>query len=82
MMDASFLRRVANTFALAVGAALLAVLVALFMAYGRRRRVSTAVDLALRLPGMGDAVPAPVHAVGVVLALAGGGGEAPMGGER
>lgn len=70
MIDASFLRLVANTFALAVGAALLAVLVALFMAYGRRLRDSTAVVLAVRLAGMGYAVPGTVIAVGVVLPLA------------
>ncbi len=70
MIDASFLRLVANTFALAVGAALLAVLVALFMAYGRRLKDSIAVGLAVRVAGMGYAVPGTVIAVGVVLPLA------------
>lgn len=70
MIDASFLRLVLNTFTLAAGTALLAVLVALFMAYGRRLKDSAPVALAVRLAGMGYAVPGTVIAVGVVLPLA------------
>jgi iron(III) transport system permease protein len=70
MINTGFLRLVLNTFALAAGTALLAVLVALFMAYGRRLKGSAPIAVAVRLAGMGYAVPGTVIAVGVVLPLA------------
>lgn len=70
MVDASFLELTANSVGLAAGAALLTLLLALFMAYGKRLRPSPAVALAVRVAGMGYAVPGTVIAVGVMLPFA------------
>ena len=69
-LDARFATLVLNTVGLAVAAALLAVALALFMAYGRRLRNTTAVAFAVRGAGMGYAVPGTVIAVGVLLPFA------------
>lgn len=70
MVDARFLNLAWNSLTLAALAALIAVGLALFMAYGRRLHPSPAVAAALRVAGMGYAVPGTVIAVGVMLPFA------------
>src|SRR5690606_28267383 len=65
-----FLRLVWNSLGLAATAALIAVLLAVFMAYGKRMRSSFMVTAAVRLAGMGYAIPGTVIAVGVMLPFA------------
>jgi len=70
MVDASFMELAVNSIGLAVGAALLTLLLALFMAYGKRLRPAPSVVAAVRVAGMGYAVPGTVIAVGVMLPFA------------
>lgn len=69
MLDGGFLTLVWHSVGLAGGASLLALGLALFMAYGKRLRNSAEVILSVRLAGMGYAVPGTVIAVGVMLPL-------------
>lgn len=69
-VDAEFLTLVWNSVALAGGAALLALLLALFLAYGKRLRPGPLLAGAVRMASMGYAVPGAVIAVGVMLPLA------------
>ncbi|WP_018954111.1 ABC transporter permease [Thioalkalivibrio sulfidiphilus] len=69
-MSAEFLRLVWNSLGLAAIAALLALALALFMAYGQRLRPSWSNAVAVRVAGMGYAVPGTVIAVGVMLPFA------------
>ena len=69
-LDAEFLRLVWHSLALAAAAAVLAVLLGLFMAYGKRLRGSLGVAAAVRVAGMGYAVPGTVIAVGVLIPFA------------
>jgi iron(III) transport system permease protein len=69
-MDEAFLRLTLNTLSLAAAAAFIAVVLALFLGYGRRVQGSVAVTGAVRLAAMGYAVPGTVIAVGVLLPLA------------
>jgi len=68
-LDADFIILVGNTVSLATGAALLALLIALLLAYGKRLRHNMLVASAVRLAGMGYAIPGTVVAVGVLLPL-------------
>lgn len=70
MVDLRFLTLTLNSLLLAALAALIAVGLALFMAYGRRLRPGPLVAGAVRLAGMGYAVPGAVIAVGVMLPFA------------
>lgn len=70
MVDAQFFALVANTLGLAAVTALLAALVALFLGYGRRVKGNAAVAGAVRVAGMGYAVPGTVIAVGVMVPFA------------
>lgn len=70
MVDADFLRLALNSLQLALGAALLAVVLALFLAYGKRLLASKAVDASIRVVATGYAVPGTVIAVGVIVPLA------------
>lgn len=70
MVDERFVELTLNTLMLAALAASLAVVLALVMAYGRRVHDSALVAFAVRLAGMGYAVPGTVIAVGVMLPLA------------
>ncbi|ROR34637.1 ABC transporter permease [Inmirania thermothiophila] len=65
--DPRFLRLVVNTLNLAGGTAVLALVVALVMAYGRRLRGGAAVAAAVRVAATGYAVPGTVIAVGVLI---------------
>jgi iron(III) transport system permease protein len=69
-LDAEFLRLVLHSLGLAGAAAMLAVLLGLFMAYGKRLRGSYGVAVAVRIAGMGYAVPGTVIAVGVLIPFA------------
>ena len=70
MVDATFLRLAFNSLQLALGASLLAVLLALFLGYGKRLLDSKSVDAAVRMVASGYAVPGTVIAVGVIIPLA------------
>lgn len=67
MLDADFFTLVWNSLLLAFSASLLALLLALFMAYGKRMQPGWGVLLAVRLAGMGYAVPGTVIAVGIII---------------
>jgi len=59
-----------NTVALAAGTALLALLLALLLGYGRRLHPTRSVKGAVRIAGLGYAVPGTVIAVGVLIPFA------------
>lgn len=69
-LDADFLRLVTNSLQLAALAALLALALALLLGYGRRLQPTRAVSAAVRLAGLGYAVPGTVIAVGVIIPFA------------
>jgi iron(III) transport system permease protein len=70
MVDASFLQLALNSLRLSLGAALLAVVLALFLAYGKRLLDSKSIDAAIRVVATGYAVPGTVIAVGVIIPFA------------
>ncbi len=70
MVDSSFLALALNSVTLASAAALMVLVLALFMAYGKRVRSSTVTATAVRIAGLGYAVPGTVIAVGVMLPFA------------
>jgi iron(III) transport system permease protein len=70
MVNYDFLQLTLNTVGLAAGTALLALLLALLMGYGRRLSPDRRTVAAVRVAGMGYAVPGTVIAVGVMLPLA------------
>jgi iron(III) transport system permease protein len=69
-IDASFLRLSLNSIMLAASAAALAVVLALFLAYGKRLFASPAVTASIRVVATGYAIPGTVVAVGVIIPLA------------
>lgn len=69
-VDSDFLTLTLNSMALAAGAALVTLLLALYLAYGNRLRPALSTRAAVRVAGMGYAVPGTVIAVGVMLPLA------------
>lgn len=70
MIDADFAVLVLHSVMLAAGAALMILLPALFLAYGKRLMPSRDVAAAVRFAAMGYAVPGIVIAVGVMIPLA------------
>jgi iron(III) transport system permease protein len=70
MVDASFLWLTLHSILLAAGAAALAVVLALFLVYGKRVFASKAVTAAIRVVATGYAIPGTVVAVGVIIPLA------------
>ncbi len=66
-VDARFYILVRNSFLLAAAAAVLALLVALLLAYGKRLRGGRLIGGAVRVAGMGYAIPGTVIAVGVMI---------------
>ena len=68
--DAAFLRLVLNSLELAAVAAVLALLLSLLLAYGKRLSPTPVVSGSVRLAGMGYAVPGTVIAVGVIIPFA------------
>ncbi len=69
-VDGRFLELVWNSLALAGAAAAMLLVLALFLAYGNRLRRTPLVSAAVRVAGMGYAVPGTVIAVGVMLPFA------------
>lgn len=69
-MDADFAHLVFNSFWLAVAAALIAVVLALVLAYARRMEGGLFTTAAVRVAGMGYAVPGTVIAIGVMIPFA------------
>lgn len=70
-LDSRFLGLILHSLLLAGGASLLALLLALFLGYGKRLRGGNwVVLLAVRVAGMGYAIPGTVIAVGVMLPFA------------
>ena len=69
-LNQQFASLVWNSFTLAALAALLAVLLALLFAYGKRLRRDALVQVPVRLAALGYAVPGTVIAIGVMLPLA------------
>ncbi len=70
VIDARFLQMLLNSLQLATFAAVLALILALLMAYGQRLYPGKAIRYAVRLAGMGYAVPGAVIAVGVMIPFA------------
>jgi len=70
-LDGRFLSMVWHSLELAGMASLLALALALFLGYGRRVQNSWPVRMAVRIAGMGYAVPGTVIAVGVIIPFAG-----------
>ena len=69
-LDGRFLDLIAHSLLLAGGASLLALILALFLGYGKRLHGSWPVTLAVRVAGMGYAIPGTVIAVGVMIPFA------------
>jgi iron(III) transport system permease protein len=67
MVGADFWLLAAHSFMLAGAAALVALLLALLLAYGNRTHPATLVRFGVRLAGMGYAIPGTVIAVGVLI---------------
>lgn len=70
MVGREFVRLALNSIGLATVTALLALIFALFMGYGKRLRPTAAPKFAVRVAGMGYAVPGTVIAVGVLIPFA------------
>ena len=70
MVDASFLQLTFHSLELAASAALLAVVLALFLAYGKRMLGSKVVNASIRIVATGYALPGTVIAVGVIIPFA------------
>ena len=70
MLDVGFARIAGQTLGLALAAALLTLLLALVLGYGRRLHPGPAMSWAVRVAGIGYAVPGAVIAVGVMLPFA------------
>jgi iron(III) transport system permease protein len=70
MVDASFITLTVNTVLLGLSTAVLAVLLALFFAYGKRILASKIVFASVRIVATGYAVPGTIIAVGVIIPLA------------
>ncbi|MBY0432306.1 MAG: iron ABC transporter permease, partial [Rhodospirillales bacterium] len=69
-LDAAFLRHAGHSLMLAAVAALVAVAVGLLLAYGQRLKPAPGVRWAVRVAGLGYAVPGAVIAVGTLLPCA------------
>ena len=69
-LDSGFLLLVRNSLLLAAAAAFLTLSLALLMAYGQRLRPSGVIKAAVRVAGMGYAVPGLVIAIGVIIPFA------------
>jgi iron(III) transport system permease protein len=70
MVDASFVELTTNTILLALSAAVIAVVLALFLAYGKRLFRSNSVAASIRVVATGYAIPGTVVAVGVIIPFA------------
>ena len=67
MVDDRFFELVINSFILAFGAALISVILALFLGYGKRIMPGKATIISIRTASIGYAIPGTVIAVGVII---------------
>ncbi len=70
MLDASFITLTMNSLLLAFAASILALILALFLAYGKRILKSRSVAAAIRIASTGYAIPGTVIAVGIIIPFA------------
>ncbi len=70
MVDARFLELTLNTVLLAASAALLSVIIALFLAYGQRLLPGKLTMGSIRIAAIGYAIPGTVIAVGIIIPFA------------
>ncbi len=70
MVDDSFLRLTLHTVLLGLATAVISLILALFLAYGRRVLKSRQVLVAIRVAAIGYAIPGTVIAVGVIIPFA------------
>ncbi|MFT5659370.1 MAG: iron(III) transport system permease protein [Gammaproteobacteria bacterium] len=70
MVDASFIKLTIHTVALGLSTAILAVLLALFLAYGKRMMATRAIVSSIRILATGYAIPGTVVAIGVMIPFA------------
>ncbi|MES9892335.1 MAG: iron ABC transporter permease, partial [Candidatus Thiodiazotropha sp.] len=69
-LDSRFLNLISHTVVLAGTASLLALMLALLLGYGKRQQKSWSTLFAVRLAGMGYAIPGTVIAIGVMIPFA------------
>lgn len=69
-LDSGFIELTLNSLSLALTSALVAVALALFLSYGKRLHPTRRIVAAVRLAGMGYAIPGTVIAIGVMLPFA------------
>ncbi|MFI0458216.1 MAG: ABC transporter permease, partial [Candidatus Thiodiazotropha endolucinida] len=69
-LDSRFLNLITHTIVLAGTASLLALMLALLLGYGKRQQKSWSTLFAVRLAGMGYAIPGTVIAIGVMIPFA------------
>ncbi|MCU7849311.1 MAG: iron ABC transporter permease [Candidatus Thiodiazotropha sp. (ex Lucinoma kastoroae)] len=69
-LDSRFLSLISHSLLLAGAASMLALLLALFLSYGKRRWGSWPATIAVRVAGMGYAIPGTVIAIGVMIPFA------------
>jgi iron(III) transport system permease protein len=69
MIDASFFKLVLHTVSLGLSTAVIAVMLALFLVYGKRILASKLVFASIRVVAIGYAVPGTIIAVGVIIPL-------------
>lgn len=70
MVDETFLRLTLHTLLLGLSAAFLSVILALFLAYGKRMLASRSVLISIRIAAIGYAIPGTVIAVGIIIPFA------------
>jgi len=70
MLDESFIQLTINTISLGFIAAILSVILALFLAYGRRMIPSKTTAVSIRVAAVGYAIPGTVIAVGIIIPFA------------
>ena len=70
MVDGQFFELARNTFLLGFGAALISVILALFLGYGKRIMPGKATFASIRMASIGYAIPGTVVAVGVIIPFA------------
>lgn len=70
MIDESFIELTLNTISLGFSAAVLSVILALFLAYGKRMMPNKATIVSIRVAAIGYAIPGTVIAVGIIIPFA------------
>ncbi|MDJ0881512.1 MAG: iron ABC transporter permease [Gammaproteobacteria bacterium] len=70
MVDESFITLTLHTILLGIAAAILSVILALFLAYGRRMLPTKSVMASIRVAAIGYAIPGTVIAVGIIIPFA------------